>query len=273
MLRSLKDLEQYYVVATDGDIGSVENFLLDDHDWAIRYMVARTDGFFQGRSVLISPMALRHADWSTRRLHVALTRDKVKGSPSIDAHLPVSRQHERANLRYYGFPYYWGAAGVWGMGADPGVLANSGWSDAAGENPEDQGDIHLRSANEVRGYHIQGTDDAIGHVEDFIVDDETWQVRYLVIDTTNWLFGKKVLVNPYWASRISWSERIVHIDLTRETIENSPEWDAAAAVNREYETQLYDYYGRPVYWDSSRKPSAAAVAAVAKLPRGSHSAL
>lgn len=250
MLRSLKDLERYKVSATDGDIGSVTDFLLDDQRWTIRYLVADTDGLFDGRRVLISPISLQQADWATRRLHVALTRDKVKKSPSIDVDKPVSRQHERDYYRYYGYPYYWGYSGLWGMGAYPGLLAAQRWNDAPDERTDETGDVHLRSAREVRGYHIQGSDDAIGHVEDFIVDDETWQVRYLVIDTSNWWFGKKVLVAPHWASRISWEERKVHVDLSRQAIKNSPEWNASAAVNREYEARLYDYYGRPVYWGS-----------------------
>jgi hypothetical protein len=236
------------VSATDGDIGSVADFLLDDEHWAIRYLVADTDGFFDGRRVLISPISLRQPDWSTRRLHVALTRDKVKNSPGIDKDEPVSRRHERKYNRYYGYPYYWGYSGLWGMGAYPGLLAAGGWHDAADDPIDETGDVHLRSASEVRGYHIQGSDAAIGHVEDFIVDDETWQVRYLVIDTSNWWFGKKVLVAPHWASRISWEERKVYVDLSRQTIKNSPEWNASAAVNREYEARLYDYHGRPVYW-------------------------
>ena len=142
------------------------------------------------------------------------------------------------------------------------------WNDAPSQRSDETGDVHLRSANEVRGYHIQGSDDAIGHVEDFIVDDETWQVRYLVIDTSNWWFGKKALVAPHWASRVSWEERKVHVDLSRQTIKNSPEWNASAAVNREYEARLYDYYGRPLYWGSgdqtAGKPS---VAQSASYPR------
>ncbi len=113
------------------------------------------------------------------------------------------------------------------------------------------GDVHLRSVNEVRGYHIEGSDESIGHIDDLIVDDETWEVRYLVIDTNNWWFGKKVLVAPHWATRISWLERTVHVDLSRQAIKDSPEWNAGAGVNRAYEARLYDYYGRPVYWDSA----------------------
>jgi len=134
------------------------------------------------------------------------------------------------------------------MGAYPGLLAADRWREPRAVGDEETGDAHLRSAQEVRGYHIQGTDDAIGHVEDFVVDDESWAIRYLVVDTSNWWFGKKVLVAPHWATRISWEERKVFIDLSREAIKNGPVWDAAAPINREYEARLYDYYGRPMYW-------------------------
>jgi hypothetical protein len=106
----------------------------------------------------------------------------------------------------------------------------------------------------VRGYHIQGKDEAIGHIDDFIVDDETWEVRYLVIDTKNWWFGKKVLVSPHWANRISWLEKTVYVDMSRQAIKDCPEWNPDAGVNREYEARLYDYYGRPVYWSGGARP-------------------
>src|ERR1039458_3522420 len=117
MLRSLKDLERYTVSATDGDIGTVVNFLLDDERWIVRYLVVETGGFFGGRQVLISPISFREVDWSTHRFHLALTIDKVKNSPSVDTDKPVSRQNERDYFGYYGYPYYWGDSGLWGMGA------------------------------------------------------------------------------------------------------------------------------------------------------------
>jgi hypothetical protein len=268
MLRSLNDLDGYTLSASDGDLGSVVNFLFDDQQWTIRYLVADTDRFFDRRRVLTSPVSLRQADWSTRRLHVALTRERIQHSPSVDTDKPVSRQHERDYSRYYGYPYYWGYTGLWGMGAYPGWLAAGSWHDTAIAHLGEEADLHLRSAREVRGYHIQGRDDVIGHVEDFIVDDETWELRYLVIDTSNWWFGKKVLVAPHWANLISWEERMVYVDLPRQAIKNSPAWNAGIAVNREYETRLYDYYARPVYWDSNdRLLRASALRHVASLPR------
>ena len=252
MLRSLKDLERYAVSASDGDIGSVVNFLFDDERWTTRYLVVDSGGFLTEGRVLISPLFFREADWTTRRFHLALTKDKVKNSPSINADKPVSRQHERDYYGYYGYPYYWSYGGLWGMWPYPGSFKPGTWQTeqaarAAAARIETD-DVHLRSVNEVRGYHIQGSDDTIGHVEDFIVDDETWEIRYLVIDTSNWWFGKKVLVAPQWTTRVSWSEHKVYVDMTRQQIKDSPDWNASSAIDRDFETRLYDYYGRPVYW-------------------------
>jgi hypothetical protein len=251
MLRSLKDLERYDVSASDGDIGTVVDFLFDDDRWVVRYLVADTDGFFDSRRVLITPISFQQADWGSRRFHVALTREKVKNSPGIDVDRPVSRQHERDYYGYYGYPSYWGYPGAWGLGTYPSLLADPGWNiPGSNQLAEAPADTHLRSASEVRGYHIQGTDDTIGHVEDFIVDDETWHLRYLVVDTSNWWFGKKVLVAPHWADSISWADRLVRLDLSRKAIKDSPEWNPTAGVNRKYEVELFDYYGRPTYWES-----------------------
>jgi hypothetical protein len=255
MLRSLKDIERYTVSATDGDVGSVVDFLLDDEHWAVRYLVAETGGFFDERRVLVSPIFLRQTDWSTQRLHVALTREKIKACPGIDTDKPVSRQYERDYYGYYGYPFYWGYPGLWGLGAYPGSLVAGAWDEAPSDRSSGAGDAHLRSAHEVRGYHVEGNDEAIGHIKDFIVDDATWQVRYLVVDTSNWWFGKNVLVAPHWASHVSWEQQKVHFDMSRQAIKSSPEWNAETPINREYEAHLYDYYGRPVYWGGDGPPT------------------
>jgi hypothetical protein len=254
MFRSLKNLERYAVSATDGDVGTVVNFLLDDERWVVRYLVVETGTFFNERRVLISPISFRRAEWSTHRFEVALTMDKIKKSPSIDTDKPVSRQHELDYHAYYGYPYYWGYSGIWPMGGYPSLPAAAQRNDIPAKEPDKSGDVHLRSAKEVRGYGIQGSDGAIGHVDDFIVDDESWEVRYLVVDTSNWWFGKKVLLAPHWANRVGWDERKVFIDLSRQAVKSGPEWNVAAAVNREYEVRLYDYYGRPVYWAGGAGP-------------------
>ncbi|MEO6877140.1 MAG: PRC-barrel domain-containing protein [Gemmatimonadaceae bacterium] len=251
MLRSLRDLEKYAVSATDGDLGHVGDFLTDDQQWAVRYLVVESGGLIGRRHVLISPISFGRADWATQRFHLTLTLDQIKSSPDIDTEQPVSRQRERDYLGYFGYPSYWGQAALWGMGTYPAWLAGSTPYDAPPTAPtEPAGDVHLRSANELRGYHIHGSDGAIGHVDDFVLDDESWAIRFLVIDTSAWWFGKKVLVSPYWADSVHWNDRTIHLDISRALVQGSPEWNPDAPVNRELEQRLYDYYGRPVYWGS-----------------------
>jgi hypothetical protein len=248
MLRSLKDLEGYAVHATDGDIGRVVDFLVEDERWTIRYLVVETGTFFDRQRVLISPVSFGTVAWSSKRFELALTKDKVKNSPPVATDEPVSRQREWDLYRYYGYPYYWGYSGIWGVGAYPGLLgAGEYYADSAERLEHAPGDVHLRSISAIIGYHIQGKDASIGHLADFIVDDETWQLRYLVVDTSNWWLGKKVLLAPEWATSVSWDERKIHVDVLQDFVKQSPEWDSLA-VNRAYEASLYSYHGRPVYW-------------------------
>ena len=106
----------------------------------------------------------------------------------------------------------------------------------------------MRSIDEVTGYYMQAPDGEVGYLDDFIVDDKNWTIRYIVLDTRKWLPGKKVLISPQWINRISWSDGKVFLDLDRESIKESPEYDPSLPVNRQYEERLYDFYGRPKYW-------------------------
>jgi sporulation protein YlmC with PRC-barrel domain len=249
MLRSLKDFEGYAVSATDGEVGVVVDFLLDDERWIVRNLVVAVGGPDGGREVLISPISFGRTDGTRRDFHLALTLDRITKSPDVNTKKPVSRQHEREYYNYYGYQYYWGYTGTWGMGMYPGILAAPMWNELpVAQDGAASYDVHLRSAKEVRGYHVHGSDAPVGHVKDFIVDDETWEVRYLVIDTSNWWFGKSVLVAPHWATRVSWGDRAIDVDMSREAIKDSPAWNPKLGVNRLYETRLYDYYGRPTYW-------------------------
>jgi sporulation protein YlmC with PRC-barrel domain len=249
MMRSLADFERYTVSATDGDVGSVADFLFEDERWVIRYLVVKTGALAHRTRVLISPLFFGKADWQSYRFHLSLPMAKVESSPNIDTDKPVSRQQEIEYYNYFGYPYYGKSRKLWGTRDYPGAMAAGVATDTLAEHADKAtGDVHLRSAGEVRGYHVQGTDGVVGHIEDFIVDDHTWEVRYLVINTRDWWPGKKVLVAPRWVSSVSWEEKKVHVDLSRQAIKGSPEWVVDAAVNREYETRLYDYYGRPVYW-------------------------
>jgi hypothetical protein len=240
MLRSTKELWGYRILATDEDIGRVHDFFFDDERWILRYLVVDTGTWLPGRKVLISPVALRGADWANKLFSLKLSKEQVEKSPPVDTDKPVSRQKEMELHTHYGWAIYWPVPAV------PPVVPTDARQEESEENKES--DAHLRSTREVCGYRIQATDGEIGHTEDFIIEEESWTIRYMVVDTRNWLPGRKVIVSPQWIEKVSWDEKSVHVDLLREDIENSPVYDPSAPVNREVEMRLYDYYGRPRYW-------------------------
>ena len=246
MLRSIKSYEGHLVQGTDGDIGSVTDFFFDDTEWAVRYMIVDTGKWIPGRKVLISPLALQRQTNVPASFSVPVTKEVVENSPPFDGDQAISRQYETELANYYGWPAYWEAfklSAASAVGRRSDVLPEN----VKRLNLERKGVSNLWSANEVIGYFIEATDGEIGHVEDFVLEDETWAVRYLVIDTRNWLPGRKVLIIPQLTEGISWTEARVRIDLPRETIKESPEFDPNAPINRQYEVRLYDYYGRPAY--------------------------
>ena len=261
MLREVTKLRGAVLRAQDGEIGSVDDILFDDELWTARYLVVNTGGWLNGRKVLIAPAALGLLDGDRQALRVKLTRDQVEGSPGVDTDKPVSRQWETDYHDYYGWPYYWGGIGLSGGMTLSGVqlarAANGGTSQQEAderardhESARDQQDVHLRSAQEVTGYGIEARDGHLGHVDDFLIDDETWKIRYLAVDTRDWWPGKKVLLPLDWIGRVSWPDRTVATEVTRDQVQNGPEWDPREPISRAFEGQLARYYngqhlGRP----------------------------
>jgi sporulation protein YlmC with PRC-barrel domain len=245
MLVKAKELQGYKLNGIDGEIGKVKEFYFDDNYWTIRYLVADTGGWLTGRQVLISPYALIDVNKVTEHININLTKKQIEDSPSLDSDKPVSRQFEESFYGYYGSPRYWGGLHMWGN--DPYILRDTEKWGKAG-NEKDTWDSHLRSTNDVSGHYIQAKDREIGHVKDFIIDEETWAIRYLIIDTTNWFGGKRVLISPKWIDQISWKESKVIINLSAEEIKQSPEYNEESMITRDYETELHRYYNRMGYW-------------------------
>jgi hypothetical protein len=254
MLYKAKTLKGYRLEALDGEIGKVREFYFDDHHWTIRYLVADTGNWLIGRQVLISPYALSALNAEARHIAVNLTKKQIEGSPSPDNDKPVSRQFEGMFHGYYSWPEYWTGPYMWGAHSFPykpapypGMERNRDHAKDSSQR-EKAWDSQLRSTLDVTDHRIQATDGEIGHVEDFIVDDETWAIRYLVVDTHNLWPGKKVLIAPKWIDRISWADSEVFVNLTREAVKQAPAYTDESLPTRDDEDLLHRHYRRPGYW-------------------------
>jgi uncharacterized protein YrrD len=225
MQRSINHLIGSGMEATDGAIGKVEDFYFEDDTWAIRYLVVKTGNWLSGRKVLISPAALTKAAWESGIFPVNLTGQQIRNSPDIDTEKPVSRQQEIALHAYYPWQNYWETGfypgGVWGV-IDATPVIDREMIEAAEELKQSTDDVHLRSTRHVTGYHILAIDGEIGHVKDFIMDDETWQLLFLVVDTQNWFGGKKVLISVKHIKEVQWSNSKVFVNVSIDVIKNSP---------------------------------------------------
>ena len=253
MQRSFNHIRGYAIQASDGEIGSLRDFYFDDQSTMIRYFVVDTGTWLPGRRVLLAPAAVGGIDADRSALVTGLTRQQVEDSPPVETEKPVSRQQELELHTYYGWQPYWtvpplagSLAPYWGP-AMPGTAYPRPGEARVAEKvaAREHSDPHLRSAREVEGYHVAATDGEIGHVEDFLIDDRDWAIHLLGIDTRNWLPGRKVVISPAWLHGIDWSRERIHVDLTRQQIKDSPEYDTAMIPDESYLEQLAAHYGRP----------------------------
>ena len=238
MLYNMKSLIDNKIQAIDGEIGKLDDFYFDDRSGGIRYMVVDTANWIEGKKVLLSPVVIQKPDMANKYIMVKLTKDQIRNSPDIDTKKPVSRQHDTEFPDYYQWPIY-------GMSVlSTPIIANDEITQTKNDTEKSPEDPHLRSADEVFGYGISALDGDIGHVEDMIVDDDAWTINYWVVKTKNWLPGKKVLISPQWINLISWEDEKVFVDMTVDSIKNSPEYDPSKPLQLEYEAELNNYYGR-----------------------------
>ncbi len=243
---SLSNSVDFIVRATDGDVGKVGHYYFDDLTWSIRYMAVKTKGGHPGRSVLVPRDAIGKLDWAKRVIPVNRTMTQIFDSPNIEIDEPVSREHENELFKYYSWPGYWGGSFYvpfeYGVAVPPTPDDETAEESAAARMRK--ADPHLRSTREITGCHVDATDGAIGRIEDFLVDD-TWFIRYLVVNTRKWLSNRRVLVSPQWLKEVDWTARKVCADLTQDEIKKSPKFDPAKPVSLDYEGELRDHLLKP----------------------------
>ncbi len=237
MLFSFESLRGFRIGAVDGEIGALRDVLFEDVASAIRYLVIDTGGWLFGREVLLAPAALGAVDRRSQSIATALTKSQIKDSPALEDEQAISRAHEERLHRHYDWTPYWQAATAAGLAPQWGLL---GLPPApAHEDPvlrelaaaeRERAGPQLRSARGVLGSYVAAADGDIGHVHDLLIEDASWTIRHLVIDTRNWLAGRRVLVDPDRLRAVDWVERRIVLDLSRREVETGPEYDPGSTA-------------------------------------------
>jgi hypothetical protein len=248
MLHKLLDLKKFTIDASDGRAGVVKDVFFQEDTWVVRYLVVDTGGWITGREVLVVPAMVEAVDWQGKHVHVRATRDQIERAPGVALDQPPSRELEQTYFDYYSMPYYWHEPMDYGRFiTTPSVDAATAQS-LTDERLAQIHDSKLRSAKETAGYKVQCKDSLIGHLDDFVVDDESWGVRYVVVDTGKFFLGHNVLLATHWVEDVDWQEEHMVVDLTSEQVKDAPEFDPAEPLGREYEESLHGHYGKTGYW-------------------------
>jgi sporulation protein YlmC with PRC-barrel domain len=247
MLWNASSIKEYKIQATDGEVGVVKDLLFDDKSWTARWLVVDTGSWLFGRKVLLPVSALGKPDINLRHLTVQLTRQQVKDSPSVDTDLPVSRHIEAHVYNHYGWdPYWYGGLAPMGLGTTvfmPRQGFDAGPQYPNGTDPmADDGDPDLRSVDAITGYHIEATDGEVGHVEDFLFDADNWKIRYIMVDTKNWLPGKKVVISPFLIREIDWATRLIHLKVDVGKVNTSPAYDPTMTQDGNFDRRFHEHF-------------------------------
>ena len=209
MLHRLQALVDHRVIATDGEIGSVRDFLFNDQTWAIHYLVVDVKRWLTREEVVLPVTAIKQLDWENKTLHVQLTKEQVRQSPDVDTKQPVSRQQEIAMQDYFGKLAYW---------VDRRSPLTFSMPTGIEYPMHTEGDLHLRSISNLEGYEVRGMDGELGRLEGFILDEASWHLGYLEVKAGEWLHSRSLLVPTRWVKFISWANRRVNLHHTREGV-------------------------------------------------------
>jgi uncharacterized protein YrrD len=251
MLWNASFLRGFAIEATDGQIGTVGDLLFDDHSWVLRWLVVKSGSWLSSREVLLPLSALGKPEAGTRAFSVHLTRQQVSDSPKIETDLPVSRHQEAHVYNHYDWNPYWtsGFAPVSNAIATPLRLPFARgdvpprYQDNGTDAVQDEGDPNLRSIAAVTGYHIVATDGDIGHVEDFLIDDESWHLSFMTVDTKNWLPGARVLLPVQMIREIDWFNKQLHVNADRQKVKGSPLYDPQMTSDGPFNDRSHQYFG------------------------------
>jgi hypothetical protein len=251
MLLSTSRLEEAKLEAEDGSAGKITTFLFDEEHWVLRYIVVRSGFLSLGGSVLISPMSVTGPVHGGDSIRVGLTREQIRNSPTADLAKPISRAKEEQFHRYHEIPVYWGGSGLWGNSMTPkefGTITDR--PESAEVPPELMGeDHHLRSTREVEGYSVHATDVLVGKVVDFVMEDSSWRIRYVHIETPHEIGNGHLYVSPQWVAGISWIEKQLALDVRRDRLVDVPSVGIQGELSREDEARLHEFFGQKPYWE------------------------
>jgi hypothetical protein len=214
MLWGASSIRGYAVVATDGTSGTVADFIFEDQGWTIKWLVVETGAWFSGRRLFVPVSAFEHPDPETREFSLSMTLAELADCPGRDL----------AEL------------------SDAETGAHFTEADMAGNQTTDGGP-HFRSLAVMHLASIEAADGEVGHAEDFLIDSADWQIKYLVVDTSDWWFGEKILISTRAITGIDTMHHVVTLDATRQFVKDGARFSPEQTVDGAFDESFETYFG------------------------------
>jgi hypothetical protein len=246
MLMKTAILKEYMVELSNEIRGAIFEMFFDDLFWNIQYLLLTSEDLEKDKIAIISHLALGSPDDKSKTIPI----DSKQGSREVKEKSTVLKAKKAAEsidpIQIIELPEKFSTTNSINKKETKDHIITILKNENANYLPTAN---HLRGHNEVLGYNIKAKDgDLIGHVDNFILECDTWKLRYLIVDTRNWLAeGKKILLSPAWIEKINWSGNLVAVDLNKDSIIKSPTYDPDKPLDNHFEIQLYKYYGRHHY--------------------------
>ena len=210
MLNTVEQMRGMEVAGEDGAIGTLEDVFFDHQDWRLRHAVVFAGSWLSGRWIVLPAPILRDLDLARRRVRADTSRIRVRAAPVPVTDRPLSRAFEKALYPHYGCEPYWESAASAGDGG---------------------GRSHLLSAEELKGYHVEARDGELGRLEDYLVEEEGWRIRYLSVAKRWWLPGRRLAAPAEWIQLVNWRHKRILLRHFREEIRDSSAFAGAASVS------------------------------------------
>ncbi len=250
MFRSLRDLLNYALFAGGMNCGKISEFIIDDFNWVVRYLVVNTGS----RSVIVSVRSVHEINPVAQTIEASLEPALLQKSLEYIPGQEVSREQEILLSEHYGWGRYWEEEAL--PNTMPGDLTaiplvemelnKENLVPVTGGEPNPlEVENHLRHLTDLIGYSVQARNGSAGKLCDLIVQEENCDIPYLVIESGRILGGKKVLVSPQWVQTLQWGQSNLQIDLNRETIQNSPEFHPEDLLDEGFWSQVNEHYSAP----------------------------
>lgn len=254
MLHYASNIENYNLQATDGELGKVKNWYLDDLNWIIRYAAVDTRKWLPGRKVLISPSAIQTIDADNEEVRVRHDKDTVRDSPPLDETESINNDHEISLNEYYGWAPYWHGTDLWGQTSQPMLEEfRGGQTELTTDKIEEisrEREYTLRETDDIKNnFTVFARKEQLGVVDDLLIDEENWKVRYLVIRVENEGEETHHLLSPDWISAADWQNSTLTFDISAEDIRKGPDYRNKPEISRQEEKEMYEHYYRAPYWE------------------------